>query len=159
MVLILQILQILLNVVWWIIIVQAILSWLIAFNVINTSNDFIRSVWYALQKMTDPLYRPIRRILPDFGALDLSPRLLPRGAPPPPRPRGTPISQKFTKTLSNSAVFAHFPAADHRRCVAQKRGQMLYSSPGCGLRAHPRSPATLSILMALTVTEKLENDI
>ena len=76
MVLILQILQILLNVVWWIIIVQAILSWLIAFNVINTSNDFIRSVWYALQKMTDPLYRPIRRILPDFGALDLSPMVV-----------------------------------------------------------------------------------
>ncbi|MDQ1157820.1 YggT family protein [Sphingomonas sp. SORGH_AS 950] len=76
MVLILQILQILLNVVWWVIIVQAILSWLIAFNVINTSNDFIRSVWYALQKMTDPLYRPIRRILPDFGALDLSPMVV-----------------------------------------------------------------------------------
>ena len=76
MILILQILQILLNVVWWIIIVQAILSWLIAFNVINTSKDFIRSVWYALQKMTDPLYRPIRRILPDFGALDLSPMVV-----------------------------------------------------------------------------------
>ena len=67
MVLILQILQILLNVVWWVIIVQAILSWLIAFN---------RSVWYALQRMTDPLYRPIRRILPDFGALDLSPMVV-----------------------------------------------------------------------------------
>ena len=76
LVLILQILQILLNVVWWIIIVQAILSWLIAFNVINTSNDFIRSVWYALQRMTDPLYCPIRRILPDFGALDLSPMVV-----------------------------------------------------------------------------------
>jgi YggT family protein len=76
LILILQILQILLNVVWWVIIVQAILSWLIAFNVINTSNDFIRSVWYALQRMTDPLYRPIRRILPDFGALDLSPMVV-----------------------------------------------------------------------------------
>ncbi|RZM08604.1 MAG: YggT family protein [Sphingomonas sp.] len=63
----------LLNVIWWIIIVQAILSWLIAFNVINTGNDLVRSVWTALQRMTEPLYRPIRRILPDFGALDLSP--------------------------------------------------------------------------------------
>ena len=68
-----QILQLLLNVIWWIIIVQAILSWLIAFNVINTGSDLVRSIWTALQRMTEPLYRPIRRILPDFGALDLSP--------------------------------------------------------------------------------------
>ena len=73
MIAILQILQVLLNVVWWIIIVQAILSWLIAFNVINTHTDIVRTVWGALQRMTEPLYRPIRRILPDFGALDLSP--------------------------------------------------------------------------------------
>lgn len=70
---ILTILLFLLNIVWWIIVVQAILSWLIAFNVINTSNDFVRSVWQALDKITEPIYRPIRRILPDFGALDLSP--------------------------------------------------------------------------------------
>ena len=70
---ILQILQILLNLVWWIIVVQAILSWLIAFNVINTHSDFVRSVWNALQRITEPMYRPIRRVLPDFGALDLSP--------------------------------------------------------------------------------------
>ena len=68
-----QILQLILNVIWWIIIVQAILSWLIAFNVINTHSDFVRTVWTALQRMTEPLYRPIRRVLPDFGALDLSP--------------------------------------------------------------------------------------
>ncbi len=73
MILLLQILQILLDVVWWVIVVQAILSWLIAFNVINTSNEGVRTIWNALQRMTDPLYRPIRRILPDFGALDLSP--------------------------------------------------------------------------------------
>ncbi len=76
MVMIVQILYILLNVIWWIIVVQAILSWLIAFNVINTSNDFVRSVWQALDKMTEPLYRPIRRIMPDFGALDLSPMVV-----------------------------------------------------------------------------------
>lgn len=70
---VLQIIQLLLNVVWWIIVVQAILSWLIAFNVINTHSEFVRSVWNALQRMTEPMYRPIRRILPDFGALDLSP--------------------------------------------------------------------------------------
>jgi YggT family protein len=76
MVAVIQIAYILLNVVWWIIVVQAILSWLIAFNVINTHNDFVRSVWQALEKMTEPLYRPIRKIMPDFGALDLSPMVV-----------------------------------------------------------------------------------
>jgi YggT family protein len=69
-------LAILLNVAWWIIIVQAILGWLIAFNVINTSNDIIRSIWIALDRLTEPLYRPIRRIMPDLGALDLSPMVV-----------------------------------------------------------------------------------
>ena len=73
---ILEIIQVLLTVVWWIIVVQAVLSWLIAFNVINTSNDLVRNVWNALGTMTEPLYRPIRRILPDFGALDLSPMVV-----------------------------------------------------------------------------------
>lgn len=73
MIILLRILQVLLNILWWIIVIQAVLSWLIAFNVINTSNQFVRSVWSALGRITEPLYRPIRRILPDFGALDLSP--------------------------------------------------------------------------------------
>lgn len=68
-----QIIQILLTAIWWIIIIQAVLSWLVAFNVINTYNDFVRSVLFALDRITSPLYRPIRRIMPDLGALDLSP--------------------------------------------------------------------------------------
>jgi len=71
-----QIISILLNILWWIIIVQAIMSWLIAFNVINTYNDFIRSIWIALDRLTQPIYRPIRRIMPDLGALDLSPMVV-----------------------------------------------------------------------------------
>jgi YggT family protein len=71
-----EILQILLSVVWWIIIVQAVLSWLIAFNVINTHNDLVRNIWMTLDRMTEPLYRPIRRIMPDFGALDLTPMVV-----------------------------------------------------------------------------------
>jgi YggT family protein len=63
----------LLQVLMWVIIIQAVLSWLVVFNVINTHNDFVRSLFYALDRMTAPLYRPIRRILPDFGGLDLSP--------------------------------------------------------------------------------------
>jgi YggT family protein len=70
---ILAILQVLLTVLWWIIIIQAVLSWLIAFNVINTHSEIVRSIWTTLNRLTEPLYRPIRRILPDFGALDLSP--------------------------------------------------------------------------------------
>jgi len=56
-----------------IIIVQAVLSWLVAFNVINTHNDFVRSLLSALDRMTAPLYRPIRKIMPDFGGIDFSP--------------------------------------------------------------------------------------
>jgi YggT family protein len=76
MVTLIQILMVLLNVVWWIIVVQAVLSWLIAFNVINTYNPTVRSIWLALERLTEPLYRPIRRIMPDFGALDLSPMVV-----------------------------------------------------------------------------------
>ena len=68
-----QVIDLVLRVLTYIIIAQAILSWLVAFNVINTYNDFVRSFLSALDRLTDPLYRPIRRILPDFGGLDLSP--------------------------------------------------------------------------------------
>ena len=71
-----QIIMILLNVAWWIIIVQAIMSWLIAFNVINTQNEVVRSIWIALDRLTQPIYRPIRRVMPDLGALDLSPMVV-----------------------------------------------------------------------------------
>jgi len=73
MLLLLQIVDLLLTVLSWIIIVQAIMSWLVTFNVINTYNDFVRQLLYALDKITEPIYRPIRRVMPDFGALDLSP--------------------------------------------------------------------------------------
>lgn len=68
-----QILDVLLQVVWWIIIIQAVLSWLVVFNVINTQNDFVRAFFNALDRITRPLYAPIRKILPDFGGLDFSP--------------------------------------------------------------------------------------
>ena len=67
------VIDLLLRVLTYIIIAQAILSWLVAFNVINTYNDFVRSFLNALDRITEPLYRPIRRILPDFGGIDFSP--------------------------------------------------------------------------------------
>ena len=66
----------LLMIAQWIIVIQAVLSWLIAFNVINTHNDFVRGLWQGLDRITAPVYRPIRRIMPDFGALDLSPMVV-----------------------------------------------------------------------------------
>ncbi len=65
--------DLLLRVLMYIIVAQAILSWLVAFNVINTYNDFVRAFLTALDRITEPLYRPIRKILPDFGGLDFSP--------------------------------------------------------------------------------------
>jgi len=68
-----SILNLLLNVLWWVIIIQVILSWLFAFNVLNVSSQGVRAFALALEKITAPLYRPIRKILPDFGAIDFSP--------------------------------------------------------------------------------------
>jgi YggT family protein len=59
--------------VWFIIIVSAIFSWLYAFNVINTRNQFVNQIGSALYAMTEPLYRPIRRFMPNLGGIDLSP--------------------------------------------------------------------------------------
>ena len=70
------ILKLLLDVVWWVIIIQFVLSLLLVFNVINTHNDFIRTFYGALEKMTEPLYRPIRKLLPDFGGIDFSPMVV-----------------------------------------------------------------------------------
>jgi YggT family protein len=72
----LQIVDILLTVLWWFIIAQAVMSWLIAFNVINTHNDFVGQLWMVLDRITEPLYRPFRRIMPDFGGIDLTPMLV-----------------------------------------------------------------------------------
>lgn len=71
-----QIVDIILTVLWWFIIAQAVMSWLIAFNVINTHNDFVAQLWIMLDRITEPLYRPFRRIMPDFGGLDLTPMLV-----------------------------------------------------------------------------------
>lgn len=71
-----QIVDIILTVLWWFIIAQAVMSWLIAFNVINTHNDFVAQLWMMLDRITEPLYRPFRRIMPDFGGLDLTPMLV-----------------------------------------------------------------------------------
>ncbi len=60
----------------YVIIATAIMSWLLAFDVINFRNDFVRTIWNFLNAMTEPLLRPIRRILPNLGGIDVSPIIL-----------------------------------------------------------------------------------
>ena len=60
----------------WIIIINAILSWLVAFNVLNTQNRFVFSILDATYKLTDPALNKIRRFMPTFGSIDISPVIL-----------------------------------------------------------------------------------
>ena len=60
----------------WIVIINAILSWLVAFNILNTQNRFVFSVLDTTHKLTDPALNKIRRFLPTFGSIDLSPVVL-----------------------------------------------------------------------------------
>jgi len=60
----------------WIIIINAVLSWLVAFNILNTQNRFVFSVLDATYKMTDPALNKIRRFIPTFGSIDISPVVL-----------------------------------------------------------------------------------
>ena len=71
-----QVVDLLLRVLGWMIIGQVILSWLVAFNVLNTSSQGLRAFLAALDKITEPLYRPIRKVMPDFGGIDFSPIIL-----------------------------------------------------------------------------------
>lgn len=69
-------LMMLITLVIYVVVAQAILSWLVAFNVINTHNNFVRTVLTTLDRLLDPLLRPIRRFMPDLGGIDLSPAVL-----------------------------------------------------------------------------------
>ena len=60
----------------WIIIINALLSWLVAFNVLNTQNRFVFSVLEVTYKLTDPALNKIRRFIPTFGSIDISPVVL-----------------------------------------------------------------------------------
>jgi YggT family protein len=65
-----------LDIYFWIIIATVVMSWLVAFNVINGANPYVRQVGYALRRLTEPLLGPIRRFLPDLGGIDVSPIVL-----------------------------------------------------------------------------------
>lgn len=60
----------------WVIIIVAVMSWLIAFDVLNIRQNFVRTIWNALNALTEPFLRPIRNIMPNLGGLDISPVIL-----------------------------------------------------------------------------------
>lgn len=68
-----QILMLILDVAWFIMIAHIIMSWLISFQVLNLYQPIVSQIWNGLNRLLEPIYAPIRRILPDTGGLDLAP--------------------------------------------------------------------------------------
>jgi YggT family protein len=64
------------NIVWFIVIAHVIMSWLIGFNVLNRNQPLVWQIWNGLNRLLEPVYGPIRRVLPEMGGLDLSPLVL-----------------------------------------------------------------------------------
>ena len=65
-----------LSIVQWFVIINIVMSWLVAFDVINLRNQFVYNIYQFLNAIVDPLLRPFRNILPNTGGIDLSPILL-----------------------------------------------------------------------------------
>ncbi|WP_271951835.1 YggT family protein [Ruegeria faecimaris] len=68
-----QILLLILDIVWFIILAHVIMSWLINFQVLNLHQQLVAQIWYGLNRLLEPIYGPIRRVLPAMGGLDLTP--------------------------------------------------------------------------------------
>lgn len=64
------------SIVFWIIIIQVVLSWLVAFDILNMRQPFVYQVWNGLNRLTEPVYRPIRRVMPEMGGIDLTPMIV-----------------------------------------------------------------------------------
>ena len=73
---IIEVVNALLGLYWWVIIVTAVASWLIAFGVLNTYNRTVARILDVLYRLTEPALRPIRHFLPNFGGIDVSPVIL-----------------------------------------------------------------------------------
>ena len=71
-----QIIDLLINIVTYLVIAQFVLSLLIGFNVVNTHNEFVAGVWKGINALLDPLLKPVRKIMPDTGMIDFSPMAL-----------------------------------------------------------------------------------
>ena len=64
------------DIYFYILIINIVLSWLIAFNVVNMQNRLVVTILYATNKLTDPVLNPIRRVIPNLGGIDISPIVL-----------------------------------------------------------------------------------
>lgn len=72
----LDVIMLVLQLYVWLLIASAVMSWLVAFNVVNMRNDVVRAIWNFLYAVTEPALRPIRRVLPNLGGIDISPIIL-----------------------------------------------------------------------------------
>ena len=68
-----QILMLLLDILWFFIIIHVIMSWLISFQVLNLHQQLVAQIWHMLNRILEPIYRPIRKILPPMSGIDLAP--------------------------------------------------------------------------------------
>lgn len=68
-----QILLFVLDIVWWVLIVHIIMSWLINFQVLNMRQPLVAQIWFGINKVLEPIYRPLRQIIPPMGGLDITP--------------------------------------------------------------------------------------
>ena len=68
-----QILMLILDILWFFIIAHVIMSWLINFQVLNPRQQFVAQVWYGLNRLLEPIYGRVRRILPPMSGIDLAP--------------------------------------------------------------------------------------
>jgi YggT family protein len=73
---VLTLIHVVINLVIWVLIINAILSWLIAFEVVNRRNRLVDTIWDFTTRLTDPLLKPIRKVIPLVGGIDLSPMVL-----------------------------------------------------------------------------------
>ncbi|MDO5703693.1 MAG: YggT family protein [Paracoccus sp. (in: a-proteobacteria)] len=71
-----QALMLILNLIWWVMIIHIIMSWLINFQVLNLRQPLVAQIWDGLNRLLEPVYAPIRRILPNTGGLDLAPLIV-----------------------------------------------------------------------------------
>ncbi|MGH1367980.1 MAG: YggT family protein [Maritimibacter sp.] len=69
----LQILFVLTNIIWYIVLAYVIMSWLVNFQVVNLRQPLVAQIWSTLNRLVEPMFRPIRRFMPNLGALDISP--------------------------------------------------------------------------------------
>lgn len=71
-----QVIYAIIGAVWMLVIAHVIVSWLVNFQVLNLRQPLVGQIWYILNRLTEPLYKPIRRILPDMGGIDLAPLVI-----------------------------------------------------------------------------------